>query len=148
MFCKFLCQLHNSNKNDLVTHPCHTMQNNGMSRWPLLSECVSTLYQNYQLPSTTLNHSICPVIPSFQTKTIHRLALPPPPTHWALDPREVILQSQNGKIWKLVKSNNVWCLTILMRVVMLFQTSFAHIWEIYYGTFEGFIKNALTQSIF
>jgi len=25
---------------------------------------------------------------------------------------------------------------------------FAYIWEIYYGNFEGFIKNALTRSIF
>ena len=68
--------------------------------------------------------------------------------HWALDPREVILKSQIWKIWKLAKSYNVWCLTTLMMVVILFQTSFAHIWEIYYRNFEGFIKNALTRSIF
>ena len=68
--------------------------------------------------------------------------------HWALDPREVILKSQIWKIWKLAKSYNVWCLTTLMMVVILFQTSFAHIWEIYYRNFEGFIKNALTWSIF
>ena len=35
-----------------------------------------------------------------------------------------------------------------MRVVILFQTSIAHILEIYNGNFEGFIKNALTWSIF
>ena len=33
-------------------------------------------------------------------------------------------------------------------VVILFQTYFAHISEIYYGNFEGFIKNHLTRSIF
>ena len=74
---------------------------------------------------------------------------PPPPTpHWALDPREVILKCQMLKIWKLAKSYNVWCLTILIRVVILLQTSFAHICEINYGYFEGFIKNSLTRSIF
>ena len=72
----------------------------------------------------------------------------PPPTHWALDPRYVILKSQIWKIWKLAKSYSVWCLTTLMRVVILFQTSFVRIWEIYYGNFEEFLKNALTWSIF
>ena len=32
---------------------------------------------------------------------------PPPHTHWALGPREVILKSQIWKIWKLAKSYNV-----------------------------------------
>ena len=72
----------------------------------------------------------------------------PPPPHWALDPREVILKSQILKFWKLAKSYNVWWLTTLMIVVILFQTFFVHIWEIYYWNFERFIQNALTRSVF
>ena len=63
-------------------------------------------------------------------------------------PREVILKSHIWEIWKLAQSYNIWCKMTLMIGVILFQTLFAHIWEIYYSNFERFIKNDLTRSIF
>ena len=74
---------------------------------------------------------------------MHIVAATPTPK---LSQAPLLYLKDNTVMDTLYLGDTVWCLTTLMICVILYQTFFAHIQEIYW-TVEIFIKNTLTKSI-